>query len=206
MAETGKTEIKSFGFRRTVGYYLTQLPVQLLAKTSITPNAVSWFGVLITLVAAALIITGHLLAAGITVLAAGFFDMLDGALARSTDRVSKFGAILDSTLDRFSEAALLLSLLAVYAGQQSMLGIWAVGLALLGSYLVSYIRARAEGVGIDCEVGIFARPERVVVLALGLLLAPVNYVFLTAALGIIIVFSFIAAGQRLYHAWRQTLK
>ncbi|MEK7353998.1 MAG: CDP-alcohol phosphatidyltransferase family protein [Chloroflexota bacterium] len=199
-------ETKASGFRRTLGYYLTQLPVQLLAKTSVTPNAVSWFGVLLTLAAAVLIITGQLFVAGIMVLVAGFFDMLDGALARSTNRVSKFGAILDSTLDRFSEAVLLLSLLAVYAAQQSMLGIWAVGLALLGSYLVSYIRARAEGMGIDCEVGIFARPERVVALALGLLLAPINSAFLTAALGVIIVFSFIAAGQRLYHAWIETKK
>jgi len=206
MTEARAAEAKKSGFRRTVGYYLTQLPAQLLAKTSITPNAVSWFGVLLTLGAAALIITGHLFAAGIMVLVAGFFDMLDGALARSTQRVTKFGAILDSTLDRFSEAALLLSLLAVYAGQQSMLGIWAVGLALLGSYLVSYIRARAEGMGIDCEVGIFARPERVITLALGLLLAPVNSAFLTAALGIIIVFSFIAAGQRLHHSWIETRK
>ena len=200
------TEVKTTGFRRTLGYNLTRLTVQVLAKTSITPNTVSWFGVLLTLVAAALIITNHLFAGGIMVLVAGFFDMLDGALARSTQRVTKFGAILDSTLDRFSEAVLLLSLLAVYAAQQSMLGIWAVGLALIGSYLVSYIRARAEGMGIDCEVGVFARPERVVTLALGLLFAPINSAFLTAALGIIIVFSFISAGQRLYHAWRETQK
>jgi len=200
------TEAKTTGFRRTLGNNLTRLIVKLLAKTSITPDAISWFGVLLTLVAAALIITGNLFAGGIMVLVAGFFDMLDGALARSTQRVTKFGAILDSTLDRFSEAALLLSLLAVYAARQNMLGIWAVGLALLGSYLVSYIRARAEGMGIDCEVGFFARPERVVVLALGLLLAPFNRAFLTAALGIIIVFSFISAGQRLHRAWRETQK
>ena len=200
------TEAKTTGFRRTLGNNLTRLIVKLLAKTSITPDAISWFGVLLTLVAAALIITGNLFAGGIMVLVAGFFDMLDGALARSTQRVTKFGAILDSTLDRFSEAALLLSLLAVYAARQNMLGIWAVGLALLGSYLVSYIRARAEGMGIDCEVGFFARPERVVVLALGLLLAPFNRAFLTAALGIIFVFSFISAGQRLHRAWRETQK
>ena len=206
MAETKTSEVKASGFRRTLGYYLTQLPVQLLAKTALTPNAVSWLGVLLTLATAALIISGQLFAGGIMVLVAGFFDMLDGALARSTNRVSKFGAILDSTLDRFSEAAILLSLLAVYARQQSMLGIWAVGLALLGSYLVSYIRARAEGMGIDCEVGVFARPERVVTLALGLLLAPVNSTFLTAALGIIIVFSFVSAGQRLHRAWVETKK
>ena len=207
--------VKATGFHRTLGYNMTRVIVSLLARTSITPDAVSWFGVLLTLAAAALIIMGNLVAAGIMVLVAGFFDMLDGALARSTNRVTKFGAILDSTLDRFSEAILLLSLLVLYSaqpsiigisGQQSMLGIWAAGLALLGSYLVSYIRDRAEGMGIDCEIGIFARPERVVTLALGLLLAPINSAFLTAALGIIIFFSFISAGQRLHHAWRETKK
>ena len=206
MAETRTAETKATGFRRALGHYMTSLTVQLLAKTSVTPNAISWFGVLLTLGAAALIITGHLFAAGIMVLVAGFFDMLDGALARTTQQVTKFGAILDSTLDRFSEAALLLSLLAVYAGQQSFLGIWAAGIALVSSYLVSYIRARAEGMGIDCEVGVFARPERVITLALGLLLSPINQAFLMAALGIIAAFSFVSAGQRLYHSWRETKK
>ena len=189
-----------------VGYSLTRLTVRPLAKTSVTPNTISWFGFLVTLGAAALIITGHFFAAGIVVIVAGFFDMLDGALARSTEQVTKFGAILDSTLDRFSEAALLLSILAVYARQQSPLGIWLVGLALLGSYLVSYIRARAEAMGYQCDVGIFTRPERVIALALGLLLSPINIAFLTAALAIIAFFGFVTAGQRLFHAWRETKK
>lgn len=193
-------------FRKSVGYSLTRLTVGMLAKTSVTPNAVSWFGFLVTLGAAGLIITGHLFAAGIVVIVAGFFDMLDGALARSTQQVTKFGAILDSTLDRFSEGALLLSVLAVYVGQQSPLGIWLVGLALIGSYLVSYIRARAEAMGYQCDVGIFTRPERVIALALGLLLSPVNTSFLTAALGIIAILSLISAGQRLQQAWRETKK
>lgn len=198
--------IKLSSFRKMASYSITRLSVQLLARTSVTPNAISWFGFALTLGAAWLIITEHLFAAGFAVLVAGFFDMLDGALARSTERVTKFGAILDSTLDRFSEAVLLLSLLPIYARQQSTLGIVAVGLALLGSYLVSYIRARAEGMGLECEVGIFTRPERVVVLTLGLFLSRINYGFLTIALGIIIVFSFVAAGQRLHHAWRVTKK
>ena len=193
-------------FRKTVGIQLTGFTVGLLAKTSVTPNAVSWFGLVLTIGAAALIASGQLFLGGFAVIISGFFDMLDGALARRTERVTKFGAILDSTLDRFSEAALLLALLPVYAHQGSLLGIWAVGLALLGSYLVSYIRARAEGMGIDCEVGVFTRPERVIALALGLLLSRINIAFLTAALVIIAVFGFISAGQRLYHAWRETQK
>ena len=102
-------------FRKTAEDYLTRLVVRLLAKTPVTPNAMTWIGFSITLGAGVLIITEHLLAAGFVVLFAGFFDMLDGALARGTDRVTRFGAILDSTLDRFSEAALLLSVLSIYA-------------------------------------------------------------------------------------------
>ena len=193
-------------FRRTIAQYFIRLPVELLAKTSVSPNAVSLFGLLLTLGAGALIVTERFPAAVIVILVAGFFDMLDGALARMTDRVTKFGGILDSTLDRVSEAVLLLSLLPFYARQQSLSGIYLVGLAFLGSYLVSYIRARAEGAGINCEVGIFTRPERIIVLALGLLLTQVSSLFLTAALIVIAVFGFVSAGQRLYHTWREARK
>ncbi|MBA7675437.1 Phosphatidylinositol phosphate synthase [subsurface metagenome] len=195
---------KISGFRKTAGDYLTRLLVRLLAKTPVAPNAITWFGFSLTLGAAALIITDHLFTAGFVVLIAGFFDMLDGALARKTDRVTLFGAILDSTLDRLSEAALLLSILVIYAREQPTLGILIVGLALLGSLLVSYIRAKAEALGLECEVGLFTRPERVVALALGLLLSQINYVFLTVALIIIVVFSFFTVNQRLLYVWRQT--
>jgi CDP-diacylglycerol--glycerol-3-phosphate 3-phosphatidyltransferase len=193
-------------FRKTAEYYLTYPFVQLLARTPITPNVISWFGFVLTVGAAVLVITGHLLAGGVVVLIAGFFDMLDGALARSTKQATKFGAILDSTLDRSSEAVLLISLLGVYGGQQSTVGVLLVGFTLLGSYLVSYIKARAEAMGLECEVGLFTRPERVVVLALGLFLSQIDYAFLTVAISIIAFFSFVSAGQRLFHTWRQTVK
>jgi CDP-diacylglycerol--glycerol-3-phosphate 3-phosphatidyltransferase len=179
------------------------MPVRLLAKTPLTPNAVSLLGFLLTVAAAALIASGSFIAGGIAVIAAAAFDMLDGALARATRRVTRFGGILDSTLDRFSEAVLLLSLLPSYVGRQDMVGVWLVGLALLFSYMVSYIRARAEGAGLSCEVGIFTRTERVIAFALGVLLAPVNSLFLTIAVGIIMVLSAVSAGQRLFHTWRE---
>ena len=194
-------------FRKTAEDYLTRLVVRLLAKTPVTPNAMTWIGFSITLGAGVLIITEHLLAAGFVVLFAGFFDMLDGTLARGTDRVTRFGAILDSTLDRFSEAALLLSVLSIYAvraTEQSTPVILIVGFALVGSLLVSYIRAKAEAMGLECTVGFFTRPERVVVLAIGLMLSRINYAFLVAALSIIVLFSFITVSQRLLHVWRQT--
>ncbi len=189
--------------RRTIAAGFTQPVVRLLARTPLTPNAVTWLGFLVTLGAAALIVTGHIFAAGFVVLAAGLCDMLDGALARLTGRVSRFGAILDSTLDRLSEAVLLLGLLLVYLrGQQVGEGLL-VGFALLGSLLVSYIRARVEAMGIECRAGIFTRPERVVVLALGLLLSGFDYA-LVVALAVITFFSYFTAAQRLVYAWRQT--
>lgn len=189
--------------RKIVARYLTQSVARLLAKTSVTPNALSWFGFLVSGGAAALIITGHLFAAGLVVLVAGFFDLLDGALARSANRVTRFGAVLDATLDRLAEAILLLGILWLFAREQSTAGIMVVGLALIGSVLVSYIRARAESVGLECQVGLFTRAERVVVLALGLLLSQIDYA-LIIALVIIVVFSFVTVGQRLVYVWQRT--
>ncbi len=193
------------GVRKTAAYHLTRFSVRILSRTGIPPDTVTWSGFIITLGAAALIITGHLFAAGFVVLVAGFFDMLDGALARSTGRITRFGGILDSTLDRLSEAALLLSVLFVYASGNSVPGLVLVGLALVGSLMVSYIRARAEALDLQCEIGLFTRPERVIVLALGLLFSRFDYA-LTIALVIIVVFSFITVLQRIFNVWRQTKK
>lgn len=189
---------KSSGVRRTVGNYLTQPAVRFLARTSITPSIITWFGFLLAVGAAALIATGHLFAAGFVVLFAGFFDMLDGALARYTNQTTCFGAVLDSILDRLSEAVLLVGIL-LYVGNQSSVAVLLVFLALFGSLLVSYIRARAEALDLECQVGLFTRAERVIVLALGLLLNQI-----VIALAIIVGFSFFTFGQRLIYVWQQT--
>ena len=194
---------KLSGVRKTLAYYLTQPVVLILAKTPIVPNTISWLGFLLSVGAAALIIIGHPFAAGFVVLFAGFFDILDGALARSTNRITRFGGVLDSTLDRLAEGVVLLGVLVLYAKEQSVAGVLVVGLALVGSLLVSYIRARAEGAGLECQVGFFSRAERVVVLSLGLLLSQIDYA-LTTALSIIMVFSFVTVGQRLLYVWQQT--
>jgi CDP-diacylglycerol--glycerol-3-phosphate 3-phosphatidyltransferase len=201
--------IKLSQVRKTVAYRVTKPVVQLLATTPISPNAITWLGFLLSVGAAAFIATGHLLVAGLMVLLAGFFDILDGALARRTNRVTRFGGILDSTLDRLSEAAQLLGILILFllAEEQSTLfallaqewSILLVGVALLGSLLVSYIRARVEAMDMECQVGLFTRAERVVVLALGLFLNQI-----VIALVIIVVLSFITAGQRLIYVWQRT--
>lgn len=190
------------GARSAISNNVTQPVVKLLAKTPLTPNAVSWLGFLVTVGAAALIGTNHLLAAGIVVLFAGVFDMLDGALARATGKVTRFGGVLDSTLDRLSEAALLLAILVLYVRGQQVGESILVGLTLTSSIMVSYLRSRIEALGTECKVGLFTRPERVIVLALGLMLSQFQYV-LIIALSIITFFSFITAGQRLLHARKQ---
>ena len=189
--------------RKVIANNVTQPIVRLLSRTPLTPNAITWTGFGITVIAGALVVTEHLLAAGIVVLVAGFFDMLDGALARLTERVSRFGAILDSTLDRLSEAVLLLSLLAVFVRGQQFAESILVGVTLLGSLMVSYIRARMEGLGIECKAGLFTRPERVIVMALGLLLSRFDYALLIA-LAVITFFSWFTVVERMVYAWRRT--
>jgi len=190
--------------RKSLAERLTLPIARLLSITPLTPNAVTLAGFAVTLVAAVLIALEYFLAAGILVIVAGVFDMMDGALARLTGRVTKFGAVLDSTLDRVSEAVLLLGLLAVFSGDGRMGMSLLVGFALLGSLLVSYLRARMEGLGIEGREGWFTRPERVVIMALGLLLAPRFDYALLAALALVTAFSYFTAGQRLYSAWKQT--
>ncbi len=189
--------------RKALAYRFTEPVVRFLSRTPITPSAINLFGFLLTVGAPSLIIKEHLLAAGFIVLIAGFFDILDGALARRTNQATRFGAILDSTLDRLSEAVLLLGILVLYAEEQSITGILLVGFALIGSLLVSYVKARAEALGLECQVGLFTRAERVIVLALGLLLNQISYA-LIIALAIIVMFSFFTAGQRLLYVWQQT--
>ena len=202
-SEKPQSKTRVVEVRKTVAYYVTQPVVRLLAKTSITPNTITWLGFMLSAGAAALIITGHLFAASFTVLAAGLFDLLDGALARHTNQATRFGAILDSALDRLAEAIVLVGILALYAINQSTVGILLAGIALPSSMLVSYLRARAEATGLECKVGLFTRGERVIVLALGLLLSQIDYALFTA-LSIIVSFSLFTAGQRLLYIWHQT--
>jgi CDP-diacylglycerol--glycerol-3-phosphate 3-phosphatidyltransferase len=184
--------------RKTAEKYFTDPVVTLLSKTGITPNVLTWIGFLIAVVTAVFAALGQMIVAGLLLLFGGYFDMLDGSLARRTGKVTVFGEVLDSTLDRLSEGAILLGLLYWFAVDGSTIGIMLVGVTLLSSLVVSYIRAKAEIVKVECLKGLFTRPERVVVLAIGFL---VNQ--LEIALGIIALFSLFTVGQRLFHVWRQ---
>jgi len=189
--------------RKSISVSVTAPVVKLLARTPLTPNTLTWIGFLITVGAAVLIALDHLIAAGVTLLVAALFDMLDGALARTTGTTTKFGAILDSSLDRVSEAVIFIGLVALFARNgmdwESVLCV----VALLGSFMVSYIRARMEGLGIECTSGFFQRPERVALMVLGLLLSGINYA-LIIAVGLLALLSILSAGQRMIFAWRRT--
>ncbi len=184
--------------RRNLAGRLTGGIVSVLAKTPLTPTALTWFGFLISFVAAFLIARDSLLAAGIVVIVGGSFDILDGALARLTDRVTRFGAVLDSTLDRLSEAALLIGVMVLWASEGGTGGVLVAGVTLAASQVVSYLRSRAEALGLECKGGLFTRPERVIVLALGLLINQ-----LMVALLIIATFSIFTVLQRLAIIRRQ---
>jgi CDP-diacylglycerol--glycerol-3-phosphate 3-phosphatidyltransferase len=139
-----------------------------LAERRVHPNALTTFGFLVTVSSAFAFHAHHVRSAGFLILLGGFFDILDGRVARLTGLGSKFGAFYDSTLDRISEIAVFLGLLSLYNDYRLELGdvgmIYLITLAMAGSLMISYTRARAEAMGLDCRVGLMPRAERVVLL------------------------------------------
>jgi CDP-diacylglycerol--glycerol-3-phosphate 3-phosphatidyltransferase len=185
--------------RGSIASRITNPVVGILSRSGIKPNALTFINLALNIVAAYVIAGSHFVLGGVLVLVSGLFDLLDGALARFTGQTTRFGAILDSTVDRISEAAILCGLLVWYIPQEAKIAIVLVFAVLIGSFLVSYIRARAEGLGLQCQIGLFTRAERVIVLAIGLL---VNQVFIT--LCILAVLIYITVVQRLLYLWKQT--
>ncbi len=209
---------------RAIAHGLFDPLVGAIAATGIRPNHLTVIGLLLSGLAGLSFAGGQFrLAAAITLLA-GVCDILDGQLARRTNTISRFGAFFDSTLDRIADAAVLLGIAAyftiqlvdmttnpsrVFANLQrglepityAVIALLAV-VAMIGAFLVSYTRARAEGLGLECKVGWFERPERMVLLiVMGFFgLGPV----IPAGLIILTTFSFATAGQRMAHVWKLT--
>lgn len=178
-----------------------------IGRVPLTPNQVTVVGMALTFVAAGLAAFGYLLWAGVVLILAGTCDILDGALARSTHKSYPYGAFLDSTLDRYSEGAIYVGLAAYFISMGGPLQRWlvlATIAALAGSFLVSYVRARAQSLGFTCDSGIFARPERVVVTVIGLVFSGVlgGYV-LYAVVFLLAVLTNLTALQRIREVWLQ---
>ena len=153
--------------------------VHVLALSKIHPNVLTFFGLVINAVAAAMLAAGQFRWAGVVIIGAGLFDMVDGRVARETNRVTKFGGFFDSVLDRYSDLALLVGLLVWYGSINRPFYVVLTAIAMMGTVMVSYARARAENSIPTCKVGFMERPERVVLLIIGLLfdrMAPVLWV------------------------------
>lgn len=178
---------------------IAEIVVAPLAGLGVTPNTVTVIGLFLNAGVAWVISTGRLQLGGVLLLLAGAFDMLDGALARRTDKRSTFGAFLDSSLDRYSEAIILIGLVYVEARVGRTLESTLVLALLTGSFLISYTRARAEGLDLECKVGLLQRPERIVLLAFGLI---VNE--LLPMLIILVALTNFTAVQRIFYVWTQT--
>lgn len=167
-----------------------------IAQLGISPNAITVGGLILAIVPAVLAVFGRYTWAGVAYLVSVPFDALDGAVARQTGTVSKFGAFLDSTLDRYGEAVLLTAIGYKMAEQRHLTGVVLAFVALFGSLMVSYTRARSEGLTIDNKVGLMTRVERVIITIFGLLSGQI-----VIMLWVLAIATHFTVAQRIVHTY-----
>ncbi len=182
---------------------LLQPGVRLLAALSVKATTITLTGLVLCLFASSFAWAGHYWQAGLFFALGSLCDALDGGVARVHGTRSKAGAALDSSVDRVSEAALFIALLTGAAAREQPLLLYAAPLALVGSFMVSYVRARAEGLNIPCEVGLFTRPERLLVMIAALFLADIwTSMALVFASALVALGAWTTAVQRLLTVFR----
>ena len=193
------------GFGRACGVLLDAI-VNWLALARINPNALTLIGLGVNTVAAVLF--GYATAdnqrrmffyAGLVIIGSGFFDLVDGRVARASNQVTRFGAFFDSVVDRYSDVSLFFGLLVYYARGNRFFYVVLTALVMTGAVMVSYARARAESLIGSCRVGFMERPERLVLLIIGAL-----FNRMAPALWVIAVLSNITVVHRILYTWRQT--
>ncbi len=182
---------------RAWGAHFIQPVAHALSRLGLHPNAVTLLGFMLNVGVAAILATGRLRLAGALLIATLAFDAVDGTMARTQGCVSRFGAFLDSTLDRWTELFLYGALIWHYLNAGSNAGVLMAVAAMATSFMVSYTRARAEGVGLTCKEGMFTRFERLLMLIIGLLLGLTPW-----ALSIIAALAGITAVQRILITYR----
>ena len=188
-------------------YKLLTPTVDFFVKRRLNPNHFTTVGLIMSIPTAYFFSQGYLRTGGFLMLLGGVFDMIDGKVARATNRVTKFGALYDSTLDRYSEVMIFFGLAYYFVTSGwrvaefnlSLITAVAVSVAIGGSVMTSYIRARAEGLGLECKVGMMQRPDRVVFIAAG---AIFHLYALVVAIFFVALFSNVTAIQRLYAVWK----
>jgi len=178
------------------GHFLDAPLSPALKRIRIHPNIFTVAGFLITAIAA-LVIPYNIKLGGLLILIGGLFDMLDGIIARVNNRVTRFGAFLDSLLDRYADAFLFLSVAWYLASKGEHNGAFLSLGTLVGAFLISYARARAEGLGEDCKTGIMERPERIILL----IFAALTGWFIPVLL-VMFVLTHVTVIQRIYHVWK----
>jgi CDP-diacylglycerol--glycerol-3-phosphate 3-phosphatidyltransferase len=186
---------------------MRELARNRLIESRLTPNAISITGLIGNLVAAALILQELFVLAGVAFVLGSLCDMMDGRYSRMSGKGTPFGAFLDSTLDRVEEGVVLAAVAAWFAKSSDDVAVGATVLAVVGSYMVSYTRARAEALGVKGEVGIASRAVRVVILSAGLLLADEELIpgvdLLEPAIYVIAALTIFTTFQRVWHVRRQ---
>ncbi|MHB8531304.1 MAG: CDP-alcohol phosphatidyltransferase family protein [Solirubrobacteraceae bacterium] len=177
-----------------------------LIESRLTPNAISLTGLLLNVVAAVLVWEGLFFLGGVAFIVGSVMDTLDGRYSRMSGKGTPFGAFLDSTLDRIEEGIVLTAVAGYFAQHGNRAAAAGVVVAVLASLMVSYTRARAEALGVECKVGIATRPVRVVILSAGLVFARGaslgNFQLLEPAVYVLAALSLITVGQRIWHVRR----
>jgi phosphatidylglycerophosphate synthase len=179
-----------------LGHFLDSPLSPIVKRIPLSPNILTIIGFLITIIAA-LVIPHSIKLGGILILIGGMFDMLDGIVARTRGETTRFGAFLDSVLDRYSDAFLFLAIAWYLAEKGNHTGAFLSLGTLVGAFLISYTRARAEGLGESCHTGIMERPERIILLIFGTITE-----LLVPVLWIMLILTHITVIQRIYHVWR----
>jgi CDP-diacylglycerol--glycerol-3-phosphate 3-phosphatidyltransferase len=179
-----------------------------LIESRLTPNAISMTGLALNLLAAVLVTQRYFFLAGLAFIVGSIMDTLDGRYSRMSGKGTAFGAFLDSTLDRLEEGIVLTTVAAYFSSRGMDFAVAACVLAVLGSLMVSYTRARAEALGVECKVGLATRPVRVVILSVGLVFAKGASIFdvdlLAPAVYVLAVLTVVTVVQRVFHV-RKTL-
>jgi CDP-diacylglycerol--glycerol-3-phosphate 3-phosphatidyltransferase len=189
------------------GAEMRELARNRLIESRLTPNAISVTGLIGNLIAAVLILEHHFVLAGIAFILGSLCDMFDGRYSRMSGKGTPFGAFLDSTLDRVEEGIVLAAVAAWFAQNGNDFAVGATVVAVVGSYMVSYTRARAEALGVECKVGIASRAVRVVILSAGLVFGAEELIpgldLLEPAIYVMAALTVFTALQRVLHVRRQ---
>lgn len=180
-------------------HWLVDPIARMISHLGISPNWMTVLGLVANVIVALLVVRGYLRVGGLLTILASLFDAFDGALARVSGQTTSFGAFLDSTLDRLSEAVVYLGLLLYYAQQSRRMEMILIYATIVGSLMVSYARARAEGLGLQCKVGLLTRAERVCLLVVGLVAGIMPWMLWALA-----VLTHVTVAQRVVYVWHLT--